>query len=123
MSTAIVCSDLTFAWPDGHPCSPAWTWLSGRAAPGCSASTDPANPPCCASWPVNCARRPVRSPCPATSGTCRRTLPLRTGASVSDVLGIAAPRAALHAIERGEVSAEEFTAVGDDWDVEERAAR
>ena len=40
---------------------------------------------------------------------------------MSDLLGITATRAALHAIERGEVSAEAFTVVGEDWDVEERA--
>jgi ATPase subunit of ABC transporter with duplicated ATPase domains len=41
--------------------------------------------------------------------------------SVDDVLGIAAVRAALLAIERGDASEEHFTAVGDAWDVEERA--
>jgi ATPase subunit of ABC transporter with duplicated ATPase domains len=40
---------------------------------------------------------------------------------VSGLLGIAAVRNALHAIERGEVDADAFAAVGDDWDVEERA--
>jgi ATPase subunit of ABC transporter with duplicated ATPase domains len=37
------------------------------------------------------------------------------------VLGIARARRALRAIERGEVAEEHFAAVGDDWDVEERA--
>ncbi|MER6947631.1 ABC-F family ATP-binding cassette domain-containing protein [Nonomuraea sp. NPDC000554] len=41
--------------------------------------------------------------------------------TTSDLLGIGRARAALHAIEAGDVSEEHFAAVGDDWDVEERA--
>ena len=41
--------------------------------------------------------------------------------SVSDLLGITAARDALHAIEAGETGEDAFAAVGDDWDVEERA--
>jgi ATPase subunit of ABC transporter with duplicated ATPase domains len=41
--------------------------------------------------------------------------------SVSDLLGITAARDALHAIEADETGEEALAAVGDDWDVEERA--
>ncbi|MFE2158324.1 ABC-F family ATP-binding cassette domain-containing protein [Streptomyces lydicus] len=47
--------------------------------------------------------------------------PLDTHLRVDEALGIAAARTALHAIENGDASEEHFTAVGDDWDVEERA--
>ena len=40
---------------------------------------------------------------------------------MSDLLGITATRGALHAIEAGEAGEQAFAAVGDDWDVEERA--
>ena len=46
---------------------------------------------------------------------------LGTRHSVSDLLGITAARDALHAIEAGETGEDSFAAVGDDWDVEERA--
>jgi hypothetical protein len=46
---------------------------------------------------------------------------LGTSRTVADLLGIAAVRAALHAIERGELAADTYATVGDDWDVEERA--
>ncbi|MEE1926989.1 ABC-F family ATP-binding cassette domain-containing protein [Streptomyces sp. TRM 70351] len=46
---------------------------------------------------------------------------LATGQRVDEALGIAGVRAALHAIEAGDAREEHFTAVGDDWDVEERA--
>ena len=46
---------------------------------------------------------------------------LDTDLRVDQVLGIEEKRAALHAIESGEIDQEHFTVVGDDWDVEERA--
>ncbi|MFI1828790.1 ABC-F family ATP-binding cassette domain-containing protein [Streptomyces sp. NPDC020412] len=54
-------------------------------------------------------------------GYLPQDLVLDTALRVDEVLGIAAARAALHAIEAGDPSEEHFTAVGDDWDVEERA--
>ncbi|WP_084958495.1 ABC-F family ATP-binding cassette domain-containing protein [Thermoactinospora rubra] len=54
-------------------------------------------------------------------GYVPQTLPLGVGRTVSDLLGITRARHALHAIERGEVAEEHFAAIGDDWDVEERA--
>ncbi|MEV0227729.1 ribosomal protection-like ABC-F family protein, partial [Streptomyces sp. NPDC050704] len=52
-------------------------------------------------------------------GYLPQSLPLAQG-TVDEALGIAAVRRALHAIEAGEVDEAHFTAVGDDWDIEER---
>ncbi|MGA5036403.1 ABC-F family ATP-binding cassette domain-containing protein [Streptomyces capoamus] len=46
---------------------------------------------------------------------------LDTALRVDEALGIAGRRAALHAIEAGDVAEEHFETLGDDWDVEERA--
>jgi ATPase subunit of ABC transporter with duplicated ATPase domains len=54
-------------------------------------------------------------------GYLPQNVPLGAGRTVSDLLEISGTRAALHAIERGDVAEEHFAAVGDDWDVEERA--
>ncbi|WP_369213140.1 ABC-F family ATP-binding cassette domain-containing protein [Streptomyces flavofungini] len=54
-------------------------------------------------------------------GYLPQNITLDTGLRVDEVLGIAATRAALHAIEAGDADERHFTAVGDDWDVEERA--
>jgi ATPase subunit of ABC transporter with duplicated ATPase domains len=54
-------------------------------------------------------------------GHLPQNLSLDTALRVDQALGIDAARAALHAIEAGDVRPEHFTAVGDDWDVEERA--
>ncbi|NUP62455.1 MAG: ABC-F family ATP-binding cassette domain-containing protein, partial [Nonomuraea sp.] len=54
-------------------------------------------------------------------GYLPQSVPLGASRTVSDLLEISGKRAALHAIEGGDVAEEHFTAVGDDWDVEERA--
>jgi ATPase subunit of ABC transporter with duplicated ATPase domains len=54
------------------------------------------------------------------TGYLPQNLTLDTGRRLDEVLGIAEIRAALHAIEGGDVAEEHFTAVGDDWDIEER---
>ncbi|WP_090760969.1 ABC-F family ATP-binding cassette domain-containing protein [Nonomuraea maritima] len=53
-------------------------------------------------------------------GYLPQNVPL-AGRTVSDLLEISATRAALHAIEGGDVAERHFAVVGDDWDVEERA--
>jgi ATPase subunit of ABC transporter with duplicated ATPase domains len=50
-----------------------------------------------------------------------QNITLDTAMRVDQALGIAERRAALRAIENGDVSEEHFDTVGDDWDVEERA--
>ncbi|WP_107644964.1 ATP-binding cassette domain-containing protein, partial [Streptomyces sp. Ru87] len=54
-------------------------------------------------------------------GYLPQNLTLDTGLRVDEALGVAGVRAALHAIESGDVSEEHFETVGDDWDVEERS--
>ncbi|MEQ4718565.1 ABC-F family ATP-binding cassette domain-containing protein [Nonomuraea sp. B19D2] len=54
-------------------------------------------------------------------GYLPQNVPLGASRTVSDLLEISQTRAALHAIESGDVAEEHFAAVGDDWDVEERA--
>jgi ATPase subunit of ABC transporter with duplicated ATPase domains len=55
-----------------------------------------------------------------TLGHLPQTLPLTGDLAVAEVLGVAAVIRALDAVESGDVSEEHFTAIGDDWDIEER---
>ena len=43
----IVCSNLSFSWPDDTPVFPELSFTVGRAAPAWSRPTAPARAPCC----------------------------------------------------------------------------
>jgi ATPase subunit of ABC transporter with duplicated ATPase domains len=55
-------------------------------------------------------------------GYLPQTLTLARDATLADLLGIADKVAALHAIENGDVDERHFDVLGDDWDIESRAA-
>jgi len=124
MTAAVVCSDLTFTWPDGDPKGPVLSGLTVSFGPGRTGLIG-----------VNGSGkstlfRLIAGELRPASGTVRaegnigylpQAITLGTHRSVSDLLGITAARDALHAIEAGQVGEEAFAAVGDDWDVEERA--
>ena len=118
---SIVCSDLSFSWPDGTPVlaglsavlGPGRTGLIGVNGSGKSTllrliASDLA--------PVAGAVTVV-----GDVGYLPQSLTLDTGHSVASILGIAPALEAIAAIENGDVSEAAFSAVGDDWDVTDRA--
>ena len=118
---AIVCSDLSFSWPDGTPVlsgltasfGPGRTGLIGVNGSGKSTLLRL----------IAGELRPIAGVVRADGevGYLPQAITLGTHRTVSDLLGITAARHALHAIEAGQAGEELFAAVGDDWDVEERA--
>ncbi|MGH3286197.1 MAG: ATP-binding cassette domain-containing protein, partial [Streptosporangiaceae bacterium] len=121
MTAAIVCSDLTFAWPDGAPVLSGVTVSFGPGRTGLIGVNGSGK---------STLLRLIAGELRPNQGTVRtegevgylpQAVTLETHRSVSDLLGITAVRDALHAIEAGETGEEAFAAVGDDWDVEERA--
>jgi len=121
MTATITCSDLSFAWPDGAPVLSGLTVSFGPGRTGLIGVNGSGK---------STLLRLIAGELRPGSGTVRtdgdvgylpQAITLGTHRSVSDLLGITAARNALHAIEAGEVGEEAFAAVGDDWDVEERA--
>ncbi|MGW5038924.1 ABC-F family ATP-binding cassette domain-containing protein [Streptomyces parvulus] len=121
MSTSITCTSLSFAWPDGTPVfegldtafGPGRTGLVGFNGAGKSTLLK------LIAGQLTPADGLVRVS--GEIGHLPQNVTLDTALRVDEALGIAARRAALHAIEAGDASEEHFETVGDDWDVEERA--
>ncbi|WP_369393501.1 ABC-F family ATP-binding cassette domain-containing protein [Streptomyces sp. CG1] len=121
MSSSLTCTTLSFAWPDGTAVfdgldiafGPGRTGLVGVNGSGKSTllkllagELTPADGTVKVSGEV---------------GYLPQNVTLDTALRVDQALGIAELRAALHAIEAGDVAEAHFETVGDDWDVEERA--
>ncbi|MFE1871331.1 ABC-F family ATP-binding cassette domain-containing protein [Streptomyces sp. NPDC059496] len=119
--TFITCSALSFDWPDGTPVfdgfqltvGPGRTGLIGLN--GCGKST------LLKLIAGELTPTEGQSSVAGSVGYLPQNVTLDTTLRVDEALGIHAARAALHAIEAGEATEANFTAVGDDWDVEERA--
>jgi ATPase subunit of ABC transporter with duplicated ATPase domains len=125
MTSAIVCSELTFAWPDGAPVLSNLTVSFGPGRTGLIGVNGSGKSTLLRLIAGELAPGSGTVRAPGDVGYLPQAITLGTHRSVSDLLGITAARQALHAIEAGEVGEPEisrvFAAVGDDWDVEERA--
>jgi ATPase subunit of ABC transporter with duplicated ATPase domains len=121
MTAAILCSDLSFSWPDGAPVLSGLTVSFGPGRTGLIGVNGSGK---------STLLRLIAGELRPASGLVRvggevgylpQTITLRTERSVSDMLGITAAREGVRAIEAGQGDQDAFAAVGDDWDVEERA--
>ncbi|KUN31825.1 ABC transporter [Streptomyces corchorusii] len=121
MSASLICTSLSFTWPDGTAVfdgldiafGPGRTGLVGVNGSGKSTLLKlMAGELAPADGTVKAA---------GEIGYLPQNVTLDTALRVDQALGIAGRRAALHAIEAGDVAEEHFETVGDDWDVEERA--
>ena len=133
--TAIVCSDLSFSWPDGTCVLSGLTLSIGAGRTGLIGVNGSGKSTLLKliAGELRPASGVVRTS--ADVGYLPQAINLGTRRTVSDLLGITAARNALHVIEAGQAVVDEtvvdafagesvvdaFAAIGDDWDVEERA--
>ncbi|RIJ78129.1 ABC transporter ATP-binding protein [Nakamurella silvestris] len=118
---SIVCTDLTFSWPDDTPVFRDLTFSlppgrTGLVAPNGVGKTTLLNllagvyRPSSGTISVN-----------GILGYLPQNLTFGTDLSVAEVLGVDGVIAALAAIEAGDADERHFAAIGTDWDVEERS--
>ncbi|HYB16577.1 MAG TPA: ATP-binding cassette domain-containing protein, partial [Streptosporangiaceae bacterium] len=121
MTAAIACSDLSFSWPDRAVVLSGLTTSFGLGRTGLIGVNGSGK---------STLLRLIAGELRPGSGLVRtlgdvgylpQAITLGTSRTVSDLLGVTAARAALHAVEAGRAGQEAFAAIGDDWDVEERA--
>jgi ATPase subunit of ABC transporter with duplicated ATPase domains len=117
---SVVCSNLSFTWPDDTPVFQDLSFTLGAGRTGLVAPNGSGK-----STLLRLVAGELRPGAGSVSvagtlGYLPQTLPLAGDLSVAEVLGVAEVIRALDAVESGDVSEEHFTAIGDDWDIEER---
>lgn len=118
---SIVLSALTFSWPDDVP---VFRDLNAAFPDGRTGLVAPNG-----AGKTTLLRLIAGELAPASGGIAidghlaylPQDLPFTGDLTVAEVLGIAPVLAALAALEHGDASEAVFTAIGDDWDVEERS--
>ncbi|GAA3591005.1 ABC-F family ATP-binding cassette domain-containing protein [Nonomuraea rosea] len=116
----IICSDLSFSWPDDTPVFSDLSFTVGGGRTGLVAPNGAGK-----STLLKLIAGEYRPGGGSVSvngvlGYLPQSLPLTGDLTVAEVLGIAPVIAALDAIESGDASEEHFTTIGNDWDIEER---
>ncbi|MFI1330864.1 ribosomal protection-like ABC-F family protein [Streptomyces sp. NPDC020845] len=117
---AIVCSNVSFTWPDDTPVFQDLSLTVGTGRTGLVAPNGSGK-----STLVKLIAGELRPGAGSVSvqgtlGYLPQSLPLTGELTVAEVLGVAAVIRAIDAVESGDVDEKHFTTIGDDWDIEER---
>ncbi|GGV88341.1 ABC transporter ATP-binding protein [Streptomyces gelaticus] len=116
----VVCSNLSFAWPDDTPVFEDLSFTLGSGRTGLVAPNGSGKSTLLKLIAGELHPGTGSVSVGGTLGYLPQNLPLTRDLTVAEVLGIAPVIRALDAVESGDVSEEHFTTIGDDWDIEER---
>ncbi|GGY36826.1 ABC transporter ATP-binding protein [Streptomyces omiyaensis] len=117
----VVCSGLSFSWPDDTPVLDELSFSLAGGATGLVAPNG-AGKSTLLKLIVGELRPTAGSVAVGgTLGYLPQSLPLTGDLTVADVLGVAGVIRALDAVESGDVAEEHFAVIGYDWDIEERS--
>ncbi|MFE9874069.1 ABC-F family ATP-binding cassette domain-containing protein [Micromonospora sp. NPDC005686] len=116
----VVCSNLTFSWPDDTPVFQNLSFTLGGGRTGLVAPNGAGKSTLLRL--IAGEYRPAAGSVTVDGvlGYLPQSLPLAADLTVAEVLEIAPLIAALHAIEAGDADERHFTTIGADWDIEER---
>jgi ATPase subunit of ABC transporter with duplicated ATPase domains len=116
----IICSNLSFSWPDDTPVFQDLSFTVGGERTGLVAPNGAGKSTLLKL--IAGEYRPSSGTVSAKGvlGYLPQSLPFVGDLTVAEVLGIAPVISALDAIESGDASEEHFTTIGNDWDIEER---
>ncbi|MEU0693927.1 ATP-binding cassette domain-containing protein [Streptomyces niveus] len=120
-SAQITCSALSFGWPDGSVVFDDFQLAVGPGRTGLVGVNGSGKSTLLKLMAGALTPTDGRADVVGEIGYLPQNAVLDTALRVDQALGISGVRAALLAVEAGDASEENFAAVGDDWDVEERA--
>ncbi|MFP7833566.1 ABC-F family ATP-binding cassette domain-containing protein [Marisediminicola sp. LYQ134] len=121
-SSTITFRDLTFEWPDGALALRGLSGSFGHGRTGLVGRNGSGKSTLLRLASGELAPTSGELDVSGDVGYLRQSVPLHSGATVAELLGIDSTLRALRAIEAGDVAVEHFDAVGDDWDLESRAS-
>ncbi|MFE7626552.1 ribosomal protection-like ABC-F family protein [Streptomyces sp. NPDC057509] len=116
----IICSNLSFSWPDDTPVFAGLSFTVGNGRTGLVAPNGSGKSTLLKLIAGELRPTAGSVTVDGTLGYLPQSLPLTGGLSVAEVLGVDAVIRALDAVESGDVGEEHFAVIGDDWDIEER---
>jgi ATPase subunit of ABC transporter with duplicated ATPase domains len=119
--SSIVCSNVSFAWPDDTALFENLSFTVGDGRTGLVAPNGAGKSTLLQL--IAGRYRPTAGSVTVegTVGYLPQTLPFQEDETVAEVLGVASVIDALDALARGETGEHLFATIGDDWDVEERS--
>ncbi|MFJ3086477.1 ribosomal protection-like ABC-F family protein [Streptomyces sp. NPDC086838] len=117
---SLICSNLSFSWPDDTPVFSGLSFTVGAGRTGLVAPNGSGKSTLLKLLAGELRPTAGSVTVEGTLGYLPQSLPLTGDLSVAEVLGVDAVIRALDAVESGDVDEKHFAVIGDDWDIEER---